>query len=74
MILPQNMQLEEIFMLEIPLLELKDELDLKLPASLIIIKAHHLLEKHNLTKWQQNLQGAIGKLVRNVIARRSIFR
>jgi argininosuccinate synthase len=26
---------------------------LEAPASLIIIKAHHLLEKHTLSKWQQ---------------------
>ena len=30
------------------------------PASLIIIKAHHLLEKHTLTKWQQYQKEQMG--------------
>lgn len=31
----------------------KGRVGFEAPASLIIIKAHHLLEKHTLTKWQQ---------------------
>jgi argininosuccinate synthase len=29
-------------------------------AALVIIKAHHLLEKHNLTKWQQYWKEQLG--------------
>ena len=32
---------------------IKGRVGFEAPASLIIIKAHHLLEKHTLTKWQQ---------------------
>mgnify|MGYP003676012718 FL=1 len=31
----------------------KGRVGFEAPASLIVIKAHHLLEKHTLTKWQQ---------------------
>jgi argininosuccinate synthase len=32
---------------------IKGRVGFEAPASLIIIKAHHLLEKHTLSKWQQ---------------------
>ncbi|QCW98675.1 argininosuccinate synthase [Aggregatimonas sangjinii] len=32
---------------------IKGRVGFEAPASLIVIKAHHLLEKHTLTKWQQ---------------------
>jgi len=32
---------------------IKGRVGFEAPAALLIIKAHHLLEKHNLTKWQQ---------------------
>ncbi len=32
---------------------IKGRVGFEAPASMIIIKAHHLLEKHTLTKWQQ---------------------
>ncbi|MFV0248513.1 MAG: argininosuccinate synthase [Tenacibaculum sp.] len=34
------------------LVGIKGRVGFEAPAALIIIKAHHLLEKHNLTKWQ----------------------
>jgi argininosuccinate synthase len=41
-------------------------------AALIIIKAHHLLEKHTLGKWQQYWR-TTWKLVRHVIPRRTVL-
>ncbi len=35
------------------ILGIKGRVGFEAPASLIIIKAHHLLEKHTLSKWQQ---------------------
>jgi argininosuccinate synthase len=39
---------------------IKGRVGFEAPASLIIIKAHHLLEKHNLTKWQQHHKEQLG--------------
>ncbi len=39
---------------------IKGRVGFEAAASLIIIKAHHLLEKHNLTKWQQYWKEQIG--------------
>ncbi len=39
---------------------IKGRVGFEAPASLIIIKAHHLLEKHTLTKWQQYQKEQLG--------------
>ncbi len=39
---------------------IKGRVGFEAPASLIIIKAHHLLEKHTLTKWQQHHKEQLG--------------
>lgn len=39
---------------------IKGRVGFEAPASLIIIKAHHLLEKHTLTKWQQFQKEQLG--------------
>ncbi|HET8736794.1 MAG TPA: argininosuccinate synthase domain-containing protein, partial [Pricia sp.] len=39
---------------------IKGRVGFEAPASLIIIKAHHLLEKHNLGKWQQYQKEQLG--------------
>ena len=39
---------------------IKGRVGFEAPAPLIIIKAHHLLEKHTLTKWQQHHKEQLG--------------
>ncbi len=39
---------------------IKGRVGFEAPASLIIIKAHHLLEKHTLSKWQQYQKEQLG--------------
>ncbi len=39
---------------------IKGRVGFEAPAPLIIIKAHHLLEKHTLTKWQQHHKDQLG--------------
>ncbi len=39
---------------------IKGRVGFEAPASLIIIKAHHTLEKHTLTKWQQHHKEQLG--------------
>jgi len=39
---------------------IKGRVGFEAPAPLIIIKAHHLLEKHTLTKWQQHHKEQMG--------------
>lgn len=39
---------------------IKGRVGFEAPASLLIIKAHHLLEKHTLTKWQQYQKEQLG--------------
>ncbi len=39
---------------------IKGRVGFEAAAPLIIIKAHHLLEKHNLTKWQQHHKDQLG--------------
>ena len=39
---------------------IKGRVGFEAPAPLIIIKSHHLLEKHNLTKWQQHHKDQLG--------------
>ena len=39
---------------------IKGRVGFEAPASLIIIKAHHLLEKHTLSKWQQYQKDQLG--------------
>jgi argininosuccinate synthase len=39
---------------------IKGRVGFEAAAALIIIKAHHLLEKHNLTKWQQHHKEQMG--------------
>ena len=39
---------------------IKGRVGFEAPASLMIIKAHHLLEKHTLTKWQQYQKEQLG--------------
>lgn len=39
---------------------IKGRVGFESPAPLIIIKAHHLLEKHNLTKWQMHWKEQLG--------------
>ena len=39
---------------------IKGRVGFEAPASLITIKAHHLLEKHTLTKWQQYQKDQLG--------------
>ena len=40
--------------------ELRGRVGFEAAAPLIIIKAHHLLEKHTLTKWQQHHKEQLG--------------
>ena len=39
---------------------IKGRVGFEAPAAIMIIKAHHLLEKHNLTKWQQYWKEQLG--------------
>jgi len=44
---------------------IKGRVGFEAAAPLIILKAHHLLEKHTLTKWQQNLKEQLAQFYGN---------
>jgi argininosuccinate synthase len=46
---------------------IKGRVGFEAAAPLIILKAHHLLEKHVLTKWQQNLKEQLAQFYGNYL-------
>ena len=62
------MQLEEIFMLGISIVGMKGRVGFEAAAAMITLKAHHLLEKHTLTKWQLQHKEYLAKFLWNAFA------
>ncbi|NDG83471.1 MAG: argininosuccinate synthase [Proteobacteria bacterium] len=46
---------------------IKGRVGFEAAAPLILLKAHHLLEKHTLTKWQQNLKEQLAQFYGNTL-------
>ena len=46
---------------------IKGRVGFEAAAPLVILKAHHLLEKHTLTKWQQNLKEQLAQFYGNAL-------
>jgi len=46
---------------------IKGRVGFEASAPLILLKAHHLLEKHTLTKWQQNLKEQLAQFYGNTL-------